>query len=156
MMTIMRYWVSRIGEAPTGPYAEDQLRGMWISGSVLGDDQVCATGTFHDWMPLSMLMDTFAEQKQKEVDRCKNTAVRLALASKKYDREKKSLAIAIGMSVFLPMGGQCYTQEWKQVILGWLICLTVFGIPLIWIASLCDCSRAVVRHNQKLAARLGL
>lgn len=152
----MRYWLSRNGEDPTGPYAENQLRGMWANGSVIGDDQICPTDRVQDWMPLSILMDTFEEQKKNDADRVQNTAMRVAFASKKYDREKKSLGIAIAMSVFLPMGGQCYTQEWKQVILGWLICLTVFGIPLIWIASLCDCPGAVVRHNQKLAKRLGL
>jgi hypothetical protein len=152
----VHYWLSRKGEGTTGPYAEEQLRGMWANGLVIGDDHICATGQFHDWMSLSILMDAFEEQKNNDAVQRKNADLMLALASRKYDRQKKSLAIAIAMSVFLPMVGQCDTQEWKQVIMGWLICLTVFGIPLIWIASLCDCPAAVIRHNQKLADRIGL
>jgi hypothetical protein len=155
-MIKMHYWVSQNGEAPTGTYAEDQIRGMWANGAVLGDDFICATGSFHNWMPLSILIDAFEANKQYEVDQRKNTAMRLALASKWYERQKKNLAVAIIMSILIPMGGQCYTREWRDVIIGWLICLTILAIPLIWIASICDCPRAVIRHNQKLAKRLGL
>jgi hypothetical protein len=89
MMTVMRSWVSRIREAPTGPYAEDQLRGMWTSGSVLGDDQVCAIGTFHDWIFLRPLIDTFEVNRKDKVDPRENTEKRLALGSKRYERRQK-------------------------------------------------------------------
>lgn len=101
-------------------------------------------------------MDTFEEKKQNELDHRENTYMRVALASKRYERQKKNLAIAIIMSIFIPMGGQLYTREWNQVILGWIFFLTVFLISLIWITSVCDCPGAFVRYNKKLAKRLGL
>ena len=152
----MRYWVSRNGEDPTGLYAEDPRRGMWANRAVLGDDFIYATGSLHDWIPLSILIDAFDPNKQYEADQRENTAMRLALTSKRNERQKKNLSIATTMYAFITMGGQCYTRQWRDVIIGWLMCLIIFAIHLIWIASICDSPRAVSGYNQMLVKRLGL
>ncbi len=116
----MHYWQSRNREGTTGPYAEEQLRGMWANGLVVGDNHICAIGQFHDWMSLSILMDAFEEQKSNDAGHRKNVDLRLALASRKYDRQNKSMTIALAMSGFLPMGASVILKNGSRLSWGGL------------------------------------
>ena len=156
----MMYWLSQNGGPTSGPFAEKQLHGMWLNGIVLGEDQICPTHMADAgvpfWTPLGQLLDALEADAQEKVNQRNNAAMLVQAAQKRYEIEKKTLGTAIGMSIFLPMGGQCYTKQWGQVLAGFCICLTVVGAPFVWLASLCDCPGSVRRYNQRLSESLGL
>jgi len=54
---LQAYWLSRSGGAPEGPFAESQLRSMWVHGLFSTADELCADGS-EDWMPAGWVMDS--------------------------------------------------------------------------------------------------
>lgn len=74
---------------------------MWINGPVLGDDQICPTDKVLDWMPLSVLMDTFEEPYTYPPHLTMTHAPFSSAGSRKRIPSRKTLASIAALSCLL-------------------------------------------------------
>lgn len=174
MPSMNLYWLSRDGGAPEGPFAEEQLLAMWRNGTITAAAAVAADGE-EGWTPVVELIEIMEGPQREaaaEQQRRDRRAAAMRANHERYEREKKSVPMAVILGLLIPGLGTMYAG-YTGLGLAYLLTLGVglvvlavgavelgmllVGLGLLmWLLSPFSAGLAAQKTNTKLKQELGL